>query len=403
MEGPFYFSDIINDMENTPDSGMKFSYPNAGQDTPGITDSSKPKDLPTEGPTSSSNNFSNTPGSPNIYDANGAPVLGARKSVNIFEALESQKREDKSLARIKTYQEDIADAMKHDNLSMIQVAMAEKKRQEREGSIPSAPSEQKSKKPIIIGAVSFIAVIILGMGYFMFQSYLSTKTIAEDQAVQAALLYTEEKVSINIYQKDSDDITRLIKREVDAPLEFGTMKALAITNGIGTSTKEVSIEDFLTALGARSSSSLIRSFDPQFLLGMYSFTPKDFFILIKVNSYDSAFAGMLQWEPDMETDLGNFMITHKPILSIAALTQPKISTSTSATSSAPINTSPFGGSGRVWVDRVVNNKDSRVLIDSDGSPAMLYTFVDEHNLVIASSDKALKEIMFRLTSGRVAR
>jgi len=59
--------------------------------------------------------------------------------------------------------------------------------------------------------------------------------------------------------------------------------------------------------------------------------------------------------------------------------------------------------GQAWVDRVVDNKDARVLVDPDGNVAMLYTFLDKQTLVIASSAESLKEILFRLTAGRIVR
>jgi hypothetical protein len=59
----------------------------------------------------------------------------ARKTVNIMDALADSKKDEGDAQTVRTYQSDIADTIKNDNVSMIKVALSEKKRQERRGSL----------------------------------------------------------------------------------------------------------------------------------------------------------------------------------------------------------------------------------------------------------------------------
>lgn len=372
-------------MEPTPDK--RFSFPNADQPITGVTDANRPQE-------------------------EAVPVR--RPTVNIFDALKSQKTEDDSTQNIRTYQEDIASAIKSDNVSMIKVALAEKKRQERQGSAIDLEEKDPTKKYIMFGVIAVVLIIfIAGISLLVFNSLSATDEQA-GQTVFAPLLYTEKRVAISIDDRDNGDITRLVKRELNDPdLELGQMKGLVLVSGVGTSTHEVSTSDFFAQLQSRAPDSLIRSLNARFLLGIYSFSPNDFFILVPVDSYDSAFAGMLQWEPDIENDIGNFMITKRPPVPVTVTTLPKAgATSTAglagaanaiASSSTAVTTKAPVIQDRTWIDRVIDNKDVRILVDSDGTPSMLYTFLNKETLVIASSEKALKEVAFRLTVGRIVR
>ena len=213
---------------------------------------------------------------------------------------------------------------------------------------------------------------------------------------------------------DSNDIIKSIDQEKNGVMDTGTMKAVYLTTGEGTSTQALTTEQFFSVLGTRIPNSVVKSLDPVFLLGVYAYTPREMFVIFKVKSYDTAFAGMLDWEPNIETDIGNIFISNDSTKSINPLTTSTVSTSTTASSSdlsanpAGTTTPNTGSSLQIFtqkrfVDKVLSNKDTRILQDQSGTPYMLYTFLDKNTLVIATSEKALKEILFRITTGRIIR
>lgn len=353
-------------MDNT-NPPRKFSYPNSDQNIPGVSDPYRimPEEKETQAP---------------------KPV------VHIEEALNENPKKQDDIQTIRTYQADIASAIKNDNVSMIKVALAEKKRQERQGSNVSQIAETSSIRTyVIIGLIVAGLLVAGGAAAYMF---LASEPVTPDTGTPAAqntqIIYTEARIPLNIDQRDAEDIERLVRRERDAKLDLGTMKQIEVVTGADGAERKVTASEFLTAMNARTSSALVRSIDDAFQLGVYSFTPHDIFAIFKINSYDSAFAGMLEWEANMETDIGGLFIyrTSVPAASTATATSASIN---------PLFTN------RVFVDKVLSNKDVRALVDESGEVTMLYTFIDKETLVIATSDKALKEVIFRLTAGRIVR
>lgn len=346
-----------------------------------------------------------------------------RRTVNIIDALADSKKDNGDAQTVRTYQSDIADTIKNDNVSMIKVALSEKKRQERRGSLDNTLEESHKNLYLVIGAV-FAFLVIAGLigGFIFLQAESAKKEATEEQQKVQPILYTETISLLNIDQINIDDLTKLIEKDKEAVMELGDMKSIILTTGTSTAERQLTTAEFFQVLNSRAPDGLIRSLDPNYLLGVYAFTPRDMFAVFHVSSYDSAFAGMFEWEPNIESDIGDIFINKKErvdrdintLSQMNAILATSTSTSTSGTNvntatSTKVGTttaqsSPFGVfSQRRFIDKVLSNKDARVLVDVNGKEAMIYTFLDKETLVIATSEKSLKEIIFRLTTGRIVR
>lgn len=353
-----------------------------------------------------------------------AESLAPRRTVNIMDALANSKQDQGEAQTLRTYQSDIANTIKNDNVSMIKVALAEKKRQEQRSGLDNAIEDDNKRLYLIAGGVIAILVIIgLVAGYIFLQSQNANQVGVQSQQQVQPLLYTEVISPLNIDEIRLDDLTKLIEMDKNAVMDLGSMKSIILTTGSssadGTSSQKerpLTTAEFFGALNSRAPDGLIRSLDPNYLLGVYAYNPRDMFAVFKVNSYDAAFAGMLEWEPSIESDIGDIFINKKErvVRDLSALTSAVSGTSSAtsseydasaaSTSATAASSSPFGVfSQRRFVDKVLNNKDTRVLVDSNGKEAMLYTFLDKNTLVISTSENSLKEIIFRLTTGRIVR
>ena len=376
-----------------PSEERKYSFPNMDQNIPG-----------TSGP---------------LRPENESNFIKPKHVVNIVEALSNSKKDESADVRpIRTYQEDIADVIKNDNVSMIKIALAEKKRQDSNAGFNTiVESNTKSGKTYLIAGIAFVVLVIVGLafGYIYIQSQTASKQATDVAKMQVPqVIYTEMTSDFSVDNMDSNDIIKSIDQEKNGVMDTGTMKAVYLTTGEGTSTQALTTEQFFSVLGTRIPNSVVKSLDPVFLLGVYAYTPREMFVIFKVKSYDTAFAGMLDWEPNIETDIGNIFISNDSTKSINPLTTSTVSTSTTASSSdlsanpAGTTTPNTGSSLQIFtqkrfVDKVLSNKDTRILQDQSGTPYMLYTFLDKNTLVIATSEKALKEILFRITTGRIIR
>ncbi|MDQ5912559.1 MAG: hypothetical protein QG568_774 [Patescibacteria group bacterium] len=329
-----------------------------------------------------------------------------RKTVNIIEALANSRKDNDDAQTVRTYQSDIANTIKNDNVSMIKIALSEKKRQEKRSQFDSTIEGNQKNVYILAGVIiAFIVIAGLIAGYIYLQSTNTTSGPSQTQQKVQPLLYTESTSVLNIDQINIDDLLKIIERDKEAVMELGDMKSIVLTVGSSTEERQLTSEEFFYLLKSRAPDGLIRALDANFLLGVYAFTPREMFAVFKVNSYDTAFAGMFEWEPNIESDIGDIFINKKERIgrSIGVLSSTK-DTQQDTTGATTTQSSPFGVfSQRKFVDKVLSNKDARVLVDVDNREAMLYTFLDKETLVIATSEKSLKEIIFRLTTGRIVR
>ncbi len=389
---------IMDDRSTNPQS--KYSFPNSDQNIPGA---------------SNERNLNPYIPSPDeIRDAMERKRAEEQKPVvHIFDALRQEKQEEGGERRIRTYQADIADSIKNDNVSMIKIAMSEKNRQDQRGTLDQAIESRKISSFVLFGGIAvFFLLILIGVGvYLMLGIEKLTPLQIQNQQSMEPLIYTEDQVQISIDDRERDDIISLVKKGKDSDVEYGDTRRLSMTTGLGTSTRFITTAEFFGVLRARASDALIRSLDPNFLLGVYAFSPPDLFLIFRTNFYDGSFASMLEWEASIESDIGQMFINKVIPREVVQTTSPTAitdGTSTDATSTVDSveytdQNSPFFFSRNRFVDKVIQNKDSRALVDENGNVLMLYTFIDKETLVIASSESALKEVMFRVTTGRIIR
>lgn len=109
------------------------------------------------------------------------------------------------------------------------------------------------------------------------------------------------------------------------------------------------------------------------------------FIILKVNSYERTFAGMLAWEPTMANDLATFYPSY-------ADAQP-VSSGTASTTTPVSNPTSFS-------DAVIANYDVRVLRDRAARSLLLYGYSGKDTLIIARDEAAFTALISRLSAAR---
>ena len=100
--------------------------------------------------------------------------------------------------------------------------------------------------------------------------------------------------------------------------------------------------------------------------------------VIPVESYERAFAGMLEWEKTMNGDLAPMF------------------------AAVPMQTVGADGviAERTFTDAVIQNYDVRVLRDESGMVQLYYSFPTRNVLIIAESQYSFPELLSRLRADR---
>jgi hypothetical protein len=146
----------------------------------------------------------------------------------------------------------------------------------------------------------------------------------------------------------------------------------------GTSQQRLATtQEFLKALGLHVSDDFYRAISDQFFFGVHTVDKNVPVLVIPVTSYDRAFAAMLAWEPQMNSDLAP------------------------AFTAVPASMAgPSGPVPRVFQDTVMRNYDVRALKDDNNYIQLYYSFPSPNILVIAESPYSFSELLSRLQSGR---
>ena len=101
------------------------------------------------------------------------------------------------------------------------------------------------------------------------------------------------------------------------------------------------------------------------MLGTYSFDTNALFLILSINDYPSAYAGMLKWEPNILSDIGGLF----EVRAQASTTKLEFS------------------------DEALQNKDLRIVKDLNGNTLFLYSFIDKNTLVLTTNENILTAIM----------
>lgn len=360
------------------------------------------------------------------------------------------------IKNLRTFQGDVAEAIKKQNASVITIAMAEKNREAKKQSgsakpedfithenelqrilgkktppglpkepAPTLPTVEKPVLPrteiykeepkkkvspeFIKNALTIsgsVLLILLGVGAIIGFYILQEKpSVAPPQKVDQTIVAFNSKTEIETAGIQRDNLILKLNSLREGTLgNPNDIQYIALTKKTDTDTVSISTGELFAILSTGIPASTIRAFGDQFMLGLYTLQRNEPFLIIKVTSFDNAFAGMLAWEKTMNKDIGSIFSSRSiPITSVpASNTFPN---ATSSTSTAPVTRVVNVDSliKSEFEDITIQNKDARVLKNTRGDDIVLYSFLDQNTILITSSQKAFYEILNKFIAEKLVR
>lgn len=287
------------------------------------------------------------------------------------------KQKDDDPKTLRTYQSDLAEAIKNQQGSVIKIAMAEQEKKQRDDTNKN-PTSKKNLTFIFTGGALILVAIGVIM-YFVATSKPKTVPITQSQTLVSTLVKTDSSKIIKIDDLTKEELGKKIADEYkSATPALNTIEQIQFVEENVNPNVLITTERFWDILDTHIPGELLRSFNPIFTLGIHAWSKNGLFIMMKTNSYSTAFAGMLKWETTLLDDLYRIF----------------------GIDTAGENSALFSAK---WKDMVLKNQDTRVLTDSVGNIVLFYTFLGENKdtLFIGDKEQTLVEVVNRMTANTI--
>jgi hypothetical protein len=315
----------------------------------------------------------------------------------------TQKTDSSILKKIRTFKTDVAEAMTTGKSTYIGIATAQllknKKEETSQETVidkekpappPRAPEPVFEKEPSHSFTPFFIGISLLlilsGVGGVMYIQYIKNSPISGPvtAAIASHFVPTQFETIIETEGKNASYLRSAVAAErKDAPGELNNLGNIKLVESKdATPLKELTTSDFIASFGMRPPTELLRTLDPTFILGIHRFPANQSFLIFKTDTYETARDALREWEvTTLESDVAKL------------LRSPSDFDLTSASSSNLVR-QPFS-------DRVLKNKDCRVLVDKQGNVIFFYTFIDRTYIVFGSDPETLGAVLTSLASRKV--
>lgn len=329
---------------------------------------------------------------------------------------------------LQTYQGDIESVVGEKNISVVSIAAAEADRRGMSKLQDSqAPVNQEAGRPwlrtlaLVVGGITLLAVAG-GIGLYI---YLALQPVSVAEQSPAPFILVDDTKTIELLPGDTrtNIMQTLSAARTGVGLALGLVERLQVVKaGALGELQEVSAAEFLQTLAPRVPPELVRTLEPQMLLGVHSYDENQAFMILKADSYETSYSGMLAWESTMQVDLNPLFertpavrvrpdpvpVLPAPIATSSATTTSGQATTTAAASSTPVASSTPAAIPSAtqfiqgnFVDQVVANRDARVVLGPEGDILLLWVFLDRSTILITTNDATLREVISRLSQASI--
>lgn len=285
---------------------------------------------------------------------------------------------------LHTLKDDIQHIVREEKMSLVRAATLEENRKTREKEEESSPGGQQRKRRASGIIFATILLVLLGFAALFGVFLVMNHQAGIADIPQKTLVFAEQSLSLPIENVSASTIKQQIAqlRSVQSG-SLGSITRVVPVRATTTSEGaqvlyEASTREIFAAIGSQPPEELLRSLDREFFLGIHSADKNAPVLVIPVLSYDTAFAGMLDWEPRLNAELAP-IFTLLPAYRTGADDIPH---------------------ERTFSDAVIRNYDTRILTDDADTIRLYYSFPSPRILVIAENPYTFAEVVARLRAQR---
>lgn len=272
------------------------------------------------------------------------------------------------LKSLRTYQGDVDEIISSNKVSATTIAVAEQERKQRTGFTFESQGENAARNKTLAllgGGLLMLGVITVSVVYYVG----SREQVVIDQKTKALIVFSAEKPLLVASSTRNQLISAIYKEKQSFSSKVNSVLYVNTTNSDGST---AGIESVLGLIAPRMPASLVRALDTKYMFGIYSFDTNEPFIILTTNDFAESYAGMLKWESNIISDIGE--IWGIPVATPA-----------------------------IFEDEALQNKDLRIVKDVNRNTIFLYSFIDKNTLVITSNEKIFTAITGKYLINKMAR
>ena len=298
-----------------------------------------------------------------------ADPSAAPQAPSVVEGTDYGSASRSHIAPVRTFNSDLAEAVRDHQGSVVRVAIAEEEAHRRAYEEVSI----KSKKNIaflVIGTL-LVAAGIFAVVYTLEHKDALSVVAPVVTAVPTSIIPSDDVKTVDIAGMQASDLYAAIQKIAIAPtIQSGQIENIILTKTVNGVATRPTASDFLTTIGTHAPSDLLRALSSDYMLGTsYDGTNDSLFLVVHGTANDYLVSGMLEWEPWIFTDL-------VPLFSI----------DTSALTKAQLQDMTFS-------DTIIGNHDARAVLDAGGNPMLYYSFIDPDTILFAAVPKVLAAVV----------
>lgn len=321
-----------------------------------------------------------------------------------------------SLHPLQTYKSDIESLVQKGGVSEVSIAAAEATRRGSGGGKDEAAAsaaEPRVWKKWLYGA---LGVLLVGAALALVAYVLLRQTSVPltPTGAQAAIIFVDESKVVSVTPPRAAAMQALVAARDATDIPLGLIARLVVVHPAvaGQDPAVWGPAELLTLLAPTIPIELVRTLSPEYLLAVHSFDEEQAVLLLRTDSYEVAYRGMLEWEPTLFQDLSPLFVrtppvhlnqTPAPAAVPAAPAATSTATSTAVATSTPTSTAPTIQAviNTGFMDKIVENRDTRVVQNAAGDILLLWTFLDRNTIVIVTNDATLREVISRVARAPV--
>ncbi len=345
----------------------------------------------------------------------------------------SPAKKNSSLRTVRTFKDDMAQVITKKQVSVVSAISAEENRRTRkqlDGVVENGTQKSAlSGIGYFILGISVSLLLLGGVGAGVALYFFKKPTSVLPASEIPSYIVVEDQRSVNTDNLSKSQLmSGLVKVQQDLDTKIGSITQLYFIKTVVDPTTQkivptlLSASDWLGLLETHIPEALARSLDTKMMFGFYQFDQGRPFIILKTSSYETAFAGMLDWENNLNADLAPLFgpalvqrfTSFIPPEESDDFSNPQATTSATGTASTTaVAATPTPATKRsdpprtttlflphAFEDAIIVNKDVRLLRDNDGKIALVYGFYDKQTIVITTDENTFKEVVTRLSSRR---